>query len=385
MSSTSKRAAERGLKVGVTLFIRDGEQSLWENGIFQNCYFLVMLLNQSPAVERCFIVNGGSGDPAKAGDFLQLAPAPVIGLDEAMNELDVVIELSAQLNPQWAQQFSERGGSIVGMRVANDFIIDMERMVFKLPPGLVVTPVPYDEIWTLPAFADTCGAYYETIARAPVRVMQHLWNPTILERGRKNAGLAGAFEYQPGRRRWRLAVLEPNICTVKTCHLPLLLCDVAYRQDPNAIELLLVYNAMNIKEHPDFVTYARSMDLVAQGLATFEPRFPIFNVIGHSADAIVSHHWHNAQNYLYYEALYGGFPLIHNSHLLDGCGYRYGSFDPEDGALALRQAIAEHDGNLEAYRRRAQALLANLDPVAEANVAVYGAVLQSIVDRKRAA
>ncbi len=39
------------------------------------------------------------------------------------------------------------------------------------------------------------------------------------------------------------------------------------------------------------------------------------------------HQWENAQNYVYYEALHAGYPLIHNSHLLDDCGYRYHNFD----------------------------------------------------------
>ena len=51
----------RRLKVGVTLFLREGGQTLWENGIFQNCYFLLMLLERSPLVEKCFIINGGPG------------------------------------------------------------------------------------------------------------------------------------------------------------------------------------------------------------------------------------------------------------------------------------------------------------------------------------
>lgn len=383
MSKAKARARGARLNVGVTLFIRDGSQSLWENGIFQNCYFLLMLLARSPIVDRCFIVNGGPGDPKSAGDFLQHAPAPVLSLTEAMRELDVIIELSAQLDPAWGQQFSEKGGHIIGMRVANDYVIDVERMAFDMPSALLMSGVPYDEIWTLPAFEKTCASYYQSGFRAPVRVMPHLWNPTLLEEARSRAGCAEPFEYRPGRRRWRVAVVEPNICTVKTCHLPLLLCDVAHRQDPNAIELLQVYNSMALKEHGDFVAYARSMDLVRQGLATFEPRLPIFNIMGASADAIVSHHWENAQNYVYYEALYGGFPLIHNSHLLKGCGYRYASFDPEDGALALRQALAEHDRDLDGYRARARALLSDLDPVGAENIAVFGQVLQAVVARKR--
>src|SRR5665213_469736 len=113
----------RRLKVGVTLFVRGGQQSLWENGIFQNCFFLIMLLNKSPLVDRAYLINGGDGKPEDAGEFLAMAPGPVIDFDTAMQQLDVVIELSAQLNPDWTVRFRERGGRVVSMRVANDYVI----------------------------------------------------------------------------------------------------------------------------------------------------------------------------------------------------------------------------------------------------------------------
>ena len=369
----------KGLRVGVTLFLREGQQSLWENGIFQNCFFLLTLLRKSRRIEHCFIVNGGPGDPASAGDFLSASPVPVMTLDEALNGLDLIIELSAQLDPAWGRQFVERGGRIIGMRVANDFVIDSERMAYNLAPGLLFSGTPYSEIWTIPAFERTCLSYYETGCRAPVRVMQHLWNPVLLEQAVAARHGVPRFEYQPGRQRWRCAILEPNVCTVKSCHLPLLLCDVAHRQNPQAIEYLRVYSSLQLKEHRGFVTYARSLDLVRQGLATFEGRYPIFEIMGREADAIVSHHWENAQNYLYYEALYGGFPLIHNSHLLGECGYRYRTFDPQDGALAFLQALGEHDGNLEGYRDQARAFLSRLDPTNDENIKAYSDAIAGVL------
>jgi hypothetical protein len=373
-----KRPRKRKLKVGVTLFIRQGQQSLWENGIFQNCYFLLLLLQKSPLVDKAFIVNGGDGDPAEAADFLKLAPAPVIDLDTAQRDLDVVIELSAQLNPDWGRAFKARGGRIVGMRVANDYVIDIERMIFKLPNATVVSGAPYDEIWTLPAFEATCAEYYRTTLRAPVRVMQHLWSPLLLDRAAAEAKPGQTFDYQPGRERWRLAILEPNICSVKTAHLPMMICDIAHRRDPGFIEYLRVYNAMALKERSIFVQFARSLDLVRHGIATFEPRFPLFEVMGDQADAIVAHSWENEQNYLYYEALHGGYPLIHNSRFLADCGYHYPDFDCDEGASALREAFAAHDGSLDDYRRRARTFLQRLDPESDRNVAAYSEALSSL-------
>jgi len=360
-----------GLRVGVTLFIRDDNQSVWENGIFRNCFFLLMLLEKSPSISKCFIVNGGPGNPGHASKLFAGANVDVIDMAAAQTELDVVIELSAQLNPDWARTFEAGGGCIIGMHVANDFFIDAERMVYGLAPGLLMSGVPYHEIWTLPAFERSCRAYYEAGLRAPVRVMQHLWSPVLLEQSVAAYGDGRQFGYVPGRKRWRLAVMETNICSVQTCHLPLLVCDVAHRIDPQAIEYLRVFSALQLKENRNFVAFARGTDLVRQGLATFEGRHPIAEIMGPMADAIVSHQWENAQNYLYYEALYGGFPLIHNSKLIDGCGYLYADYDPEDGAATLLQATLQHDSNLETYRADGRWLLEKLNPLSDRNIRGY--------------
>ncbi|CAG9200633.1 TPA: DUF2827 domain-containing protein [Burkholderia vietnamiensis] len=362
------------LNVGVTIYLRNGHQSIWENGIFQNCYFVAMLLQHAPNVDSVYLVNGGDGDPASAAGFLEFAPVPVIDLDTARHKTDVVIELSAQLNPDWARAFREKGGRVVGMRVANDYVIDIERMMFGLPHGMLVSGTPYSAIWTLPAFEKTCAGYYEAALRAPVTAMQHLWSPALVERAAN-----GAFGYRPARPRWRVAVLEPNICMVKTSHIPMLIADLAHRQQPDLIEFLRVFNTVHLKDDAQFVGFARSLDLVLQGRATFEPRLPIRDVLTQQADAIVSHSWENAQNYVYYEALHGGYPLVHNSDYLGGCGYRYADFDCEGGALALREAFAVHDASLASYNAKAREFLATLDPLAPANVAQYAAALAAVV------
>jgi len=377
--ASRQSGSQRRLKVGVTLFLRRGQQSLWENGIFQNCFFLLNLLQRSPAIQAAYLVNGGDGDPSEAGDFLSLSPAPVIDMDTAMRELDIVIELSAQLNPAWATEFRGRGGRVVGMRVANDYAIDIERMVFDKPHAMLVSGTPYDVIWTLPAFEHTCASYYQSAQRAPVRVMQHLWSPAIVERSMRAASLKQPFTYrpstQPGARPWRLAVLEPNVCMVKTSFIPMLVADLAHRQDPRMIRNLRVFNTASLTSNPEFVNFSRSLDLVKHGIATFEGRLPVFEIMTEHADAIVSHQWENAQNYVYYEALYGGYPLIHNSDLIGPCGYRYHEFDCYEGALALRQAFASHDVRLDDYRREAREFLRMLDPESQENVAAYTAAL----------
>ena len=74
-------APQRKLRVGITLAIREGAQSIWENGIFQNCAFLVHLFKLSPAVEDAVLINTTPHQPAE-GLQLRHAGVRLIGLEE---------------------------------------------------------------------------------------------------------------------------------------------------------------------------------------------------------------------------------------------------------------------------------------------------------------
>jgi hypothetical protein len=367
------------LRVGVSIFVRKGEQSVWENGIYQNCIFLVMLLMRSPLVEATYLVaGGGDGRPEDARNFLADSPVPLIDMHEAATTLDVMIEMSAQLSRDWVIAFRDQGGKIVSMRVGTDYVIDIERMIFDQPHGLLISGAPYHEVWTLPEYENTCVPYYASTFRCPVRIMPHLWSPMMLDREAARLPDGLSFGYQPGRQRWRAGMFEPNICMVKTSFIPLLICEAAHRADPDMLEHVWAYSTFNLKDHVGFNGFAHSLDIVKHGLSSFEARFPLCRVVAEHVDVVVSHHWENAQNYVYYEALHGGYPLVHNSHLIDGCGYRYHDFDCEEGGRALQRAFAEHDTNLDAYRRAANEFVGGLDPQNSDNVRIYSDALAGL-------
>ncbi|MDF7675208.1 DUF2827 domain-containing protein [Neisseriaceae bacterium ESL0693] len=360
------------LRIGISLFVRKGGQSMWENGIFQNCIFLAMLLQKSPIVEDVvLVIGGGDAEEQEISDFLKDSPVPYIDMETAAAKLDVMIEMSAQLDQAWVVNFKAKGGKVVSMRVGNDYVIDIERMIFDKPAALLITNAPYDEIWTLPEYEKTCMPYYASAYRKPVRIMPHLWSPVILNNALTALEQGKVFGYQPGRARWRVGMFEPNVCMVKTSYIPLLISENTHRQNPNMLEHIYACNTYKLKDHQVFNDFANSLDIVRQGLTSFDGRYPIWQVLSLFCDVVISHQWENAQNYVYYEALYGGYPLIHNSHLLADCGYRYHDFDCEEGAEQLISAYQNHDANLAIYRQKARAFLATLDPQAENNIRCY--------------
>jgi hypothetical protein len=362
---------DRKLRVGVTLHLRQGQQSVWENGIFQNCAFLVQLFNNSPSVKRAVLVNGGEALAPSESMLQEMAGIPVIGLADAMHSLDVVIEMSAQLPDEWVTAFRARGGRYAWMRVGNDYVIDIERAIFNKPSGSLTSAKHYDAIWTLAQYERSCTDYFALTTHAPVRFLPHLWTPHFFEKGIARLPADVHFGYRSGSPRWRVCCFEPNMCMVKTSFIPMLLCEEAYRGKPGFLEYMRVLNTLHMKDHPTFVHFARSLDVVNHGLASFEGRFPMYEYMANFGDCVVSHQWENAQNYIYYEALYGGYPLVHNSPLLKDYGYYYPEFDTQEGGRTLLRAFEEHDANLAAYDSRSKVLLNQLDVNNPVNIEIY--------------
>ncbi|KHK49799.1 hypothetical protein PI87_25250 [Ralstonia sp. A12] len=345
------------LCVGISLFARDG-QSIWENGIHQNIAFLAMMLSRSGRVGQIYFLNGGDAQSLPAGLDLAGLNVPLVNPRDVTHALDVVIEMGAQLPVEWLKQMKALGKKLIAFFAGHVYAALCETPMFGKPSGHIFNGGPFDEIWTLAEYEKTSKPLLQTLTRAPVHVMPHIWSPYFLERRIAQLASEGiAFGYQPGREQWRLSTLEPNISVVKTCHYPMLVCDEFFRAKPEAVEHLFVVNALHLKAHPTFLYFANSLNLVRQHKATFEQRIDLAGFLSQHADAVVSHHWENGQNYLYYDVLHGGYPLIHNSTMLGDAGYYYPEFDSEAGGRALLDAWQQHDAQLDRYREKANALL----------------------------
>ena len=126
--------------------------------------------------------------------------------------------------------------------------------------------------------------------------------------------------------------------------------------------------------------FANSLDLVKDHKACFHGRHDVVGFMAQHADAVVSHQWDNEQNYSYMDALYGDYPLVHNSAWLHsfGAGYFYPGFEAVEGGKKLIQASEHHDECLPDQRAATQKLFAALDPVGEANVRTHIQMLKDL-------
>lgn len=374
----SSNKPDRQLRVGVTIHIREGQQTIWENGISQNCLFLVQLLNLSPEVERAVLINGSGVKEVSKGMFIEALDIPIITLEEAQETLDVVIEMGQQLDHNWVVEFKGRGGRYVFMRVGCDYVIDIERAMFGRPPASLCNNTPYDAVWTIPVHERTCKDYFSLTCRAPVKVVPHIWTPQFFEIGNQFLPEECKYGYKGEKQRWRICSFESNINTLKTSMIPMLVCEEAYRKKPHFLEFFRICNTYHMRENPVLASLGRSLDIVNHGLATFEGRFPMYEYLARNGDCIIAHQWECELNYAYYEALYGNYPLIHNSEMLKEYGYYYPDFDCQKGGDVLLKAFNEHDQNFNKYQAKCKELLKKLDIVNQNNIKIYSDEIVSL-------
>lgn len=368
-------AADSRLNVGITFFASPQIQNIWANGTIQNVLFLYRLLELSPRIGKVVLINGGDADTIPA-NLLPESFQPQMGrLHEVVADLDVVIDFHVQLTPEQVQLARQHGCKLVQYKSGNVYVMDVENAIFNLKrPNSLNRGVQYDATWTLPHHAHTCKSYLETLYRTPVTVMPFLWEPIFLDWALQKTGIGERFFYRAesaGREKKRVAVFEPNFNIVKTCHYPILVCEEAYRARPELFSNIYINNIEHMRSQPNFVHFTHYLDIVQNKVASFEGRYDTPFFMANHADLVVTHNWENQLNNLYFDVLYGGYPLIHNSEMLGDVGYFYEPFNAQDGGRALISALTQHDQNLQEYEARSQRLFQKLSVSHPENIAAH--------------
>ncbi len=375
------------MRVGISVLTHAG-QSIWENGLYQNVIFLARLFAQLPFIDETILIDSGDQGTLPAEVEMDSLRLRVLKPREATEHLDVVIEMAGGLDVEWLDYMRARGAKVVFFCCGQPYVALIEPVIFG-KPGYAARATRCDTVWILPKDR-RFTSMLETLHRCPVVELPYLWSPEFIERRIQALtphGLTFGFQSSaPGTVPAPLtpAIFEPNISVVKSCAIPMLVVDEAFRHEPGAIAGMRVLNSVQMADHATFNYLANSLDIVKAGKALFEARHDLPAFMAQHANAIVSHQWNNDQNNLYLDALYGDYPLIHNSPWLGtDAGYYYPHFDIDKGAEQLLHAAHHHQENLPDYRRGAQRFLNTLAPETEANRIAYTRGLLDLLGTRR--
>lgn len=331
--------AGRKLRVGLTS-IGGGElldAALWASGMAQNVAYLAMLLARLPDVEPILVVPDGTAGTRP------LHGVPVAPAGDALDRLDCLIEIGIRLDPVQMKAFRARGGRLVSYMAGNAMVMNLESVANANAYGEILGDVGYDAAWLTPQHVHTNRAYVAITRSENVWEAPHIWHPVNLVNAISQFG-SHEFFWKPREadKPWRIGVFDPTVNVVKTFHLPLFVCEEAARIRPGFVERVLLFSANRFIGNPHFAELVGALDLGREGRVFAEDRHNLPAVLGPHVDAVVTHQWENGLNYLYWDVLYAGRPLVHNAPAIRDVGYWYRDFDPKDGGRALLEAFDGH-------------------------------------------
>ena len=362
-----KRARKASIRVGLTINPADNVPAvLWNNGIAQNIVHLGLLLQSMDGIETHLVVYPfGKQAIHPIGASFKI---PTINTAEAALELDVIIEIGVRLEKEFTEPFRALGGKLVSYMAGNSMVMNFESLFLPLvvggeaviedgnakivnqkpggaERGAIVNKDGFDAVWITPQHWHTNAGYVKSLI-GPAFKAPHIWSPAAIEHSKQSLGVDPTWKGRP-EKGWSLATFDPNINVVKSFHFPLLIAHEAYKHIPDDIRRMMLFCTAHLCGRLHFERFVGAVSIPITKI-TSEPRQPIGLMLGREVDAVITHQWENDLNYLFWDCLYLGYPLIHNSPAIIEAGYYYESFDPASGGEALCRAIKQHDGPSDA-------------------------------------
>ncbi|WP_322009332.1 DUF2827 family protein [Paraburkholderia sp. J12] len=370
------------MRIGISVLSRAGH-SIWQNGLGQNVVFLAQLFQRLPFVQSVVLIDVGSEGAMPPEVDAVANGLRVVNQSEATDLVDVVVEAAGNLDNKWLDLMRRRGCKVVFYCCGQPYAALVEPAIFGRP-GCASRPDRCDEVWLFGKDRSMIPMM-RTLHRCPVHEVPFIWHAGFvqlrMEQAREHGVQFGYLNNRQSGAGLRVAIFEPNVSVVKSCSVPMLVCDEASRESPESVQEMHVLNTLHMKDHATMLHLANSLDLVHRHRARFHGRHDIVGFMGQYADAVVAHQWQNEQNYAYLDALYGDYPLVHNSPWLAKAGYYYPGFDMVEGGRQLLRALREHDATLGEYRRRSHAIFDAVDPFASRNLDAYARRLLALAGK----
>ena len=261
------------------------------------------------------------------------------------------IEIGMSVFPPLRTYLRSVGAKIVKLYLGNILNIDIETV--QSTPGLnfphhIVGDV--DEIWTSPHYGQNRD-YATVLNRVNInnsRIAPYIWEPCFIT----NFGKCGIQWKRPDN--WKttdIIITEPNISFQKTFLIPLLLADAFAKKCPEWIGKIQLMNTDYIKKNVHAIhSLLPSIELYKNGRVIMGDRKTIIEMVSeYPSSVFVGYQFNNDFNYMTFELLYMGFPLLHSSNAWSDFGYKW-THEKWDNAIdKLEFALKRHYTIFDTY------------------------------------
>ena len=353
----------KNLKIGITIGLRDNKESIWTNGIKQNVLILTRLLKNSGENYEIKLLNTIEVDWSEKPGYLK--DVEICTFKDNYMDMDLLIVMGAQVSNAEIKKFKESDPNkrVVSYKCGNNYVITMENILFKEEEEGKVHQFEdsFDEVWYIPQQDEVNRGYYHTLYRTNSLIVPFLWHNqyllealTDIEVGFKNGQFKKDYRYRIGKEKKRIGVMEPNLNIVKFSLIPAMIAEECYRGETGKklIEKLMLTNSEKIAKNKEFLGIISTFDLYKDNKISSESRYQTAYILSQYIDVLVCHQILNPLNYLYLDAAYMGYPVLHNAPMCKDLGYYYEGSDTVDGAKKLDYILTKHDENIDKYNDR---------------------------------
>jgi hypothetical protein len=353
----------KNLKIGITLALKSYSESIWTNGMKQNVLMLSHLLKNSKNNYEVCILNSVKveGDNLTKAKYLE--DLDVYFFDDKYMEMDLIIMMGAQIHESKILKFKrDKNKRYVAYKCGNNYILNTEKVLFgENKKNYIEYETTFDEVWYIPQQHETNFGFFKTVYRTEAVMVPFIWHHKFLlesvkeiEDQHKVGKYKKGYKYVPNKERKTIGIMEPNINIVKYALIPSLVVEECYRGEigKEKINSLMITNAEKLKTNHEFMAIVKTFDLYKDKKVSGEARYQTAFILTQHLDVLICHQVLNPLNYLYMDAAFLGYPVLHNASLCKDLGYYYEGSDTVGGAKQLDYILSEHDNNLVEYHER---------------------------------
>ncbi len=366
------------MKIGITI---DFNINFFSNGLQQNIVFLNNLFNSFENVSSYYIYKGNNPNQ----DFVDLNKCiPYESLFKENNfSFDLIIFMGLSVNKQSFRMLKNQNqnAKFILMQCGNQYI---ENMTYSLFENKKISPVDdlpeLDEIWILPHYEKNktyMKAYYKN---EKVKVVPYLWQNLFINYQKESSGDLFNRKEPHLVNSKGVIVMEPNLNSSKNCILPLYIVEAFEQKFPKKIDSCNLFSADKLTKNNYFIKLILQLNIYKNRdeFLKIHKRKTLINAISNYGSILISHQQDNALNNLYFEVLYLGIPLLHNSSIISDYGYFYPENNIDEAVKQLEFILNNHKNNLASYKMRTDKFINLYSPENKKNKNSYYELIQNI-------
>jgi hypothetical protein len=378
------------VNVAITINITEPTESFFTNGIKQNAIILRDCLLKTDIVNECYYMNFGPQKDLSKSPWKKYEKWVINDFNSAIEKIDLFINVCINMGDLEIEKFKRRNknGKVINHVMGNEYYSFLEKTLFKQDEISTIYNIKdIDATWLSAHLYETNKDLYEVLYDTKAYIAPYIWSPSFLMghvESLKNSGMSELYVPSNNAKK-RISVFEPNIQMNKTSIFPMIIAEKFYKKYPDEVRNFNIFGTDLIKNKKPFIKFASGLQVYKNKHMFFESRYPIaFSLIKHS-DIVLSHQQDLALNYLYFDAAWLGYPVIHNAHFVKELGWYYDRYEAEVAVKHIHEVITIFDtvpGYRQDYLKNSREYIAKFLPDHPSNVKGYNDLIIGLFEKK---